>query len=31
MWLDRTPYNAEFHHRNQVKHGSWIFQLQPDQ
>jgi transposase len=29
MWLDRTPYNAELHHRNQLQHGSWIFQLQP--
>jgi hypothetical protein len=28
MWIDRTPYNAEFHHRNQLQHGSWIFQLQ---
>jgi hypothetical protein len=28
MWIDRTPYNAELHHRNQVQHGSWIFQLQ---
>jgi transposase len=27
MWLDRTPYNAELHHRNQLQHGSWIFQL----
>jgi hypothetical protein len=29
MWLDRTPYNAELHHLNQVKHGSWIFKLEP--
>jgi transposase len=29
MWIDRTPYNPELHHRNQIKHGSWIFQLQP--
>jgi hypothetical protein len=28
MWMDRTPYNAELHHLNQVKHGSWVFQLQ---
>jgi len=28
MWIDRTPYNPELHHRNQVQHGSWIFQLQ---
>jgi transposase len=27
MWMDRTPYNAELHHRNQLQHGSWIFQL----
>jgi transposase len=29
MWLDRTPYNPELHHLNQVKHGSWIFKLEP--
>jgi transposase len=28
MWIDRTLYNAELHHRNQVQHGSWIFRLQ---
>src|SRR5712671_5990948 len=28
MWMDRTPYNPEFHHRNQVKHGSWVFRFQ---
>src|SRR5271165_3108933 len=27
MWMDRTPYNAELHHLNQVKHGSWVFQF----
>jgi transposase len=27
MWLDRSPYDAELHHRNQLKHGSWILQL----
>jgi transposase len=27
MWLERTPYDPELHHRNQVKHGSWVFQL----
>jgi len=27
MWMDRTPYNAELHHLNQVKHGSWVFQI----
>jgi hypothetical protein len=25
MWLERTPYNPEFHHLNQVRHGSWVF------
>ena len=29
MWIDRTAYNAELHHRNQLKHGSWIFQFRP--
>jgi Transposase/Transposase IS116/IS110/IS902 family len=28
IWIDRTPYDAELHHRNQLQHGSWIFQLQ---
>jgi lipoprotein-anchoring transpeptidase ErfK/SrfK len=23
MWLERTPYNPEFHHLNQVRYGSW--------
>jgi len=27
MWIDRKPYDAELHHRNQLNHGSWIFQL----
>ena len=27
MWIDRTPYDPELHHRNQLQHGSWIFQL----
>ncbi len=27
MWMDRTPYDPELHHRNQLQHGSWIFQL----
>jgi hypothetical protein len=27
MWMDRTPYDAELHHRNQLQHGSWVFQL----
>jgi transposase len=28
MWMDRTPYNPELHHLNQVKHGSWVFRFQ---
>jgi hypothetical protein len=27
MWMDRTLYDPELHHRNQLQHGSWIFQL----
>jgi hypothetical protein len=27
MWLERTPYDPELHHRNQVKHSSWVFQF----
>jgi transposase len=26
-WMDRTLYDPELHHRNQLQHGSWIFQL----
>lgn len=29
MWLDRQPYNPQLHHKNQLAHGSWIFELQP--
>jgi hypothetical protein len=29
MWKTRTPYNAELHQRNQLKHGSWIFSMIP--
>jgi transposase len=29
MWIERAPYNAELHHRNQLQHGSWIFKLNP--
>ena len=29
MWQTRTPYDLEFHQRNQVKHGSWVLELQP--
>lgn len=28
MWQTRTPYNAEFHLKNQLAHGSWVLQLQ---
>jgi transposase len=27
MWQTKKPYDAELHQQNQVKHGSWIFQL----
>ncbi len=29
MWQTRTCYNPEFHTRNQLKHGSWILQINP--
>jgi hypothetical protein len=28
LWLERKTYDAELHHRNQVKHGSWVFRFQ---
>ena len=28
MWHTRRPYDAELHARNQLKHGSWVLQLQ---
>jgi transposase len=27
MWIDRKPYDAMLHHQNQLKHGSWVLQL----
>lgn len=27
MWKTKTPYNAELHQRNQLKHGSWVIGL----
>jgi transposase len=27
MWQARTPYDADLHARNQLKHGSWVLQL----
>jgi len=27
MWQSRTHYDADFHMRNQVKHGSWVLSL----
>lgn len=27
MWMDRKPYDAELHHHNQIKHGSWVLEL----
>ncbi|MCX5658341.1 MAG: IS110 family transposase [Planctomycetota bacterium] len=29
MWQTRTPYDAEMHQRNQVRHGSWVIALLP--
>jgi transposase len=28
MWQSRTRYDPDFHQRNQLKHGSWVLQLQ---
>jgi len=27
MWQTRTPYDAEFHMKNQITHGSWVLQI----
>ncbi len=29
MWQTKTPYNEQYHTRNQVKHGSWVLTLTP--
>ena len=29
MWQTQTPYDAELHQRNQLKHGSWVLGLTP--
>jgi transposase len=29
MWRDRKPYDAMLHNQNQLKHGSWVLQLNP--
>lgn len=29
MWSTRTCYDADLHTRNQIKHGSWALQLNP--
>jgi transposase len=29
MLRNKTPYNGELHARNQLRHGSWVLQLQP--
>ena len=29
MWQTRTPYDPEYHARNQQRHGSWVLQLNP--
>jgi len=31
MWMDRKPYDAMLHNQNQLKHGSWVLQLNPVQ
>jgi hypothetical protein len=31
MIRNQTPYDAALHARNQLQHGSWVLQLQPDQ
>jgi transposase len=28
MWQTRTPYDAELHQKNQLRHGSWVLKLQ---
>lgn len=30
MIRNQTPYDAALHTRNQLQHGSWVLQLQPD-
>jgi hypothetical protein len=27
MIVEKKPYDAEFHARNQQKHGSWVIEL----
>jgi hypothetical protein len=29
MWRTHTPYDAELHMKNQLAHGSWVLQLNP--
>jgi transposase len=29
MWQSATPYDADLHARNQLKHGSWVLQIHP--
>ena len=29
MWQTHTPYDPEYHARNQQRHGSWVLQLNP--
>ena len=30
MWQTRTPYDPEYHARNQQRHGSWVLKFEPD-
>lgn len=29
MWQSRSAYNPDLHQQNQIRHGSWLLQLQP--
>lgn len=31
IWQNRTLYNADVHTANQIKHGSWVVQINPNQ
>ena len=31
MLTERTPYDAELHARNQLKHGSWVLKIMDSQ
>ena len=29
MWQTHTPYDPEYHARNQQRHGSWVLKFEP--